>query len=94
MRDYTYIDDAIDALLILVTSDEAENNIFYLGSGVGTKFSTMASMVVEICRSGNLKFIPYPDDAKSMEVGDFVVDPSKLKSLGWTINNPFKLKDY
>ncbi len=84
LRDYNYVENAIDALLLCATKEEAKNEIFYLGSNIGTKFKDMVSTIVEAVSKGNIKFVPYPTVAKKIEIGDFIVDYSKLRnSLGW-----------
>ncbi len=81
LRDYTYISDCIDALIKLAISDKANCEIFYLGSGIGTKFIDMAKLIVKITGSGKIVFKEYPESAKNIEIGDFVVDNTKLKKL-------------
>ena len=81
LRDYNYIENALDALLLCATKEKAKNEIFYLGSNIGTKFKDMASMIVEIVNKGKIEFIPYPPSAKKIEIGDFIVDYAKLNNL-------------
>jgi len=84
LRDYNYIDNVVDALILACIEENAIGEIFYLGSNVGTKFKDMAKKIVEIVGKGQLKYVPYPDTAKKIEIGDFVVNPKKLKEkLGW-----------
>ncbi len=91
LRDYNYVENAIDALLLCATKEEAKNETFYLGSNIGTKFKDMASTIVEVVGKGTIKFVPYPTAAKKIEIGDFIVDYTKLrKSLGWEPKISFK----
>jgi len=83
LRDYTYIDDCISALELIRTSNSTDNETYYLGSGIGTEFHTMAELVVKSVGKGGIRYIPYPRNAKSIEIGDFIVNNTKLKSIGW-----------
>ncbi len=41
--------------------------------------------VIDIAGSGEIKFIPWPDDRKRIETGDYVADFSKIQTeLGWS----------
>jgi len=91
LRDYNYIDNVIDALLLSAIKKSAIGEIFYLGSNIGTKFRDMAEEIVETVGKGKIVYIPYPENAKKIEVGDFIVNPKKLKEkLNWEPRVSFK----
>jgi len=51
----------------------------------------MATLIVNVVGKGKVEYIPYPPDAKKIEIGDFVVDFSKLeKLLEWKPKIPFR----
>lgn len=81
LRDYNFVENAIDALLLCATNDKAKGEIFYLGSNKGVKFKDMANTIIDIVGKGEIQYIPYPSTAKKIEIGDFIVDFSKLKNL-------------
>ena len=84
LRDYNYVENTIDALLLCASEENAKNETFYLGSNIGTKFKDMAQTIIDVVGKGEMKFIPYPTDANKMEIGDFIVDYSKLnEKLNW-----------
>jgi len=80
-RDYNYISNTLDALLLCASKNEANGEIFYLGTNRGILFKNMAQKIVDIAGSGSIRFVPYPETAKKIEIGDFVVDSSKLQNM-------------
>lgn len=83
LRDYLFIDDLVDALLVVGAKKEAEGQVFNIGSGVGTPFLNMAQEVLRLApeTSSKIEFIDWPKDAKEKETGDFVADIEKVRSV-------------
>lgn len=46
-RDFVYIDDVVDATILALTKDEANNQVFGIGSGVATDVLTVATTLVK-----------------------------------------------
>ncbi len=84
VRDFNYVDDAIDAILLAATSDECNGHIFNLGSAERFNFVDLAKLCIEINGGGSYKLIPYPPDRKPIDIGDYYADFSLIqKKLGW-----------
>jgi UDP-glucose 4-epimerase len=79
-RDFNYIDDVIDAL-ILIAEKEAYGEVFNLG-GENASVLDLAKAVSESI-GGSYEIVPYPDEVKRVEVGDFIASYDKIKKLGW-----------
>ena len=96
LRDFNYIDDVVDALLLLAVSEKTAGEFYNLGCCIfknnekrifGNNLATiknLAEKIVEIAGKGEIKIIPYPSDRKSVEPGHFAADISKIAGLGWT----------
>jgi len=83
-RDYIYIDDAVDALLLLGAAPEADGGLYNVGSGTGTPLVDMAGAIVEMAGSGRLAFTEWPRIAQQVETGDFVADITRIAcEIGW-----------
>lgn len=84
LRDFNYVDDVTRAFLLAGAMKESEGEAFNLGSGKPIKFVEMVRGIVEAAGSGSYRHIPWPDERKRIEPGDFAADFSKIqRSLGW-----------
>lgn len=83
VRDYSFVDDITNAFLIVGEKNEAEGEAYNLGSGTPLKFREMAEKVVKFAGGGRIETVPWPDGYKNIEVGDYRVNISKIKALGW-----------
>lgn len=84
LRDYTYVDDMLEAFLLAGSRPEAIGRVYNAGAREQVRFVDMVKMIVEVAGQGGHEFVPWPDDYKKIEVGDFVADNSRIeKELGW-----------
>lgn len=81
IRDYIYIDDLIDGILLSSTLDESNGEIFNLGSGRGTSFKNMIYEIIKLVGNGKIEHIPWPKDYENIETGDTIPSISKLQSI-------------
>jgi len=84
LRDYIFIDDAVDALLRMGADPASDGRAYNVGSGTGTRFVDMARAVMAAAGGGRLEFVPWPRLAEQIETGDFVADVGRIRGeLGW-----------
>ena len=84
IRDYNYIDDVVDAFLLVAGSNHWNGSIFNLGNDEPISLKATAKIMIEENLAGNFIFEPFPIDLKKIDVGDFYSDFSKIKKmLGW-----------
>jgi len=84
LRDFTYVDDAVDALLMVAQSEEAEGQIFNLGGDCVISLEDLARLLIEVNGSGDYIVRPFPPDRKQIDIGDYYTDFSRIHSaLGW-----------
>jgi UDP-glucose 4-epimerase len=50
-RDFTYVDDAVDATLVALLSPKSEGMVFNLGTGVETRVTELAQIIARLMRS-------------------------------------------
>jgi len=87
LRDYLFIDDLIDVLLRAGTIPAAKNRIYNIGSGAPIRLVDMAGKVISLARKGQIKHVPWPEDALKAETGDFYANIAAARSeLGWSPN--------
>ncbi len=84
IRDFNYIDDVIEALLIVAANDAADGQIYNLGSDDPINLLNLARLMIEVNGGGDFQMRPFPDDRKRIDIGDFYGDYRKIRSkLGW-----------
>jgi UDP-glucose 4-epimerase len=83
-RDFNYVDDAVRALLLAAARDEAVGEIYNLGDGEVLSLLELAELLVEVNGSGSYRIVPFPDDRKAIDIGDYYSDFGKIRrELGW-----------
>lgn len=80
-RDFIYVDDVVDSMILAAQSALANGEVFFVGSGKETAFVDMVRLIIEIAGSGRWKFVPWPPERKSIEVGDVALDLAKIQKL-------------
>ena len=80
-RDFTYVDDAVEAFLLAGSRDEADGEIFNLG---GARAADLAARARRARRARPYRLVPFPADRKAIDIGDYYADDRKLRErLGW-----------
>ncbi len=103
LRDFNYVDDVVDAMLISMASDKTDNKAYNLGSFIRKKgkyqdignnicsVGEAAKKIVEIAETGSYKKIPYPEEKKSIEPGHVYLDATKIHNeIGWEPKTSFE----
>jgi len=88
-RDYVYIDDVVDAFVRSAISDRANNETFFVGSGVETVFVDMVQEIVRAVGKGEITYVPFPAAREKIDIKRFVVTCEKIEqALGWRAQVP------
>ncbi len=84
-RDFTYVDDCVEALLLASTRPEAIGRVFNLGSSEVVSLEELATMMTDLVPGSTYQLIPFPEDRKRIDIGDYFGDTTLIsQSLGWT----------
>ncbi len=79
LRDFVYIADAIDALMLCGFSARARNAVFNIGSGTSHSMLEAARLVQELA-GATVRFQAWPDEYQVVESGDYTADISKART--------------
>jgi UDP-glucose 4-epimerase len=91
LRDFTYVDDAVDALLMVAKSAEADGQIFNLGGDSVISLKDLADLLIEVNGEGRSLIRPFPNDRRRIDIGDYYADFSRIRSLlGWEPKVPLR----
>ncbi|MEK6829948.1 MAG: GDP-mannose 4,6-dehydratase [Nanoarchaeota archaeon] len=96
LRDFNYVDDVVEAMLMTMTSGKTNGGIYNLGSyrrkngkfeDVGNNTRTVgesAKIITRLAGTGECKEIPYPEERKAIEPGHVYLDATKIfEDIGW-----------
>jgi UDP-glucose 4-epimerase len=84
LRDFTYVDDAVEALMLAAGDESANGCVFNLGGEGVVSLVNLAKLLVEQNGTGEFTVKEYPGDRKQIDIGDYYADYSMITSqLGW-----------
>jgi UDP-glucose 4-epimerase len=84
LRDFTYVDDAVDAFLLAAARPEAIGQVFNLGGPPPITLQRLAEILVEINRRGSFVVRTFPSERKRIDIGDYYADDRLIgHALGW-----------
>lgn len=87
-RDLVYVDDVVSAIKV-ITQKGTSGELYWISSGNKMWFYDLGNWLEELTRA-KVKYVESPQYTKKVDVGNFVVDNSKLRLLGWEIKTPIK----
>ena len=84
LRDYTFVDDCVEAMLLAAGLEAANGQIFNLGGAQVLSLLDMANIVVEQNGSGTFAIREFPAERLKIDIGDYYCDWTKIReTLGW-----------
>ena len=91
LRDFTYVDDAVDALLLAATSEKTNGQVMNLGGDCVISLKDLADLLVDVNGAGEYAIRPYPADRKPIDIGSYYADFRLIQSvLGWKPKVPLR----
>ena len=83
-RDYLYIEDLVDAFLRSGFSETARGKIYNIGDNRSVSIMELAEMAVSAAGDGEIIRVPWPEDYRAIETGDYQSDTTRAQQeLGW-----------
>jgi len=92
LRDFTYVDDAVEAFLVAAAREEATGKIFNIGGVERISLRQLAEALVEIA-GDKASFVvrEFPAERKKIDIGDYYSDGSLIAQLlGWKPRTPIR----
>jgi len=85
LRDFTYVDDCVEALILAASNDLSQGKIFNLGGAEApVRLDELAALLVEVNQGGSYQLMEFPEERRRIDIGDYYSDSSLIQStLGW-----------
>jgi UDP-glucose 4-epimerase len=88
-RDFLYVEDAVEAILLTAMEERCEGEVFNLVSGKPVTVAEAAEAVSKLAGSA-WRCVSYPPDRNAVEPGSIRLDGTKLRNvLGWEPSSDF-----
>jgi UDP-glucose 4-epimerase len=83
LRDFNYVDDAVNAFLLAGARDEAIGHVYNLGDDRHISLRELADLLVTL-HDGSYRVEPFPEERRSIDIGDYFADYAEIRdALGW-----------
>jgi dTDP-glucose 4,6-dehydratase/UDP-glucose 4-epimerase len=83
-RDFTFVDDCVDALMLAADSPIAAGHVYNLGSTEVISLAELAALLIEVAGEGSYELVPFPADRKQIDIGDYYGSSALIEAeLGW-----------
>lgn len=83
-RDFNYVDDVVEALLLAAATDKTNGEVYNIGTGMPVSVLETMKAIIKAAGKGSYSLINFPEDKKKIEVGDYFTDHSKFTGVtGW-----------
>ena len=90
-RDFTFVEDAVKAFLVAAARPEAEGEVFNVGGDSPVSLLELAELLIEAAGGGSYRLVPFPDERRVIDIGDYFADDSKIRDrLGWRPTVPLR----
>jgi UDP-glucose 4-epimerase len=84
LRDYLFIDDLVESLLMIALKNDAYGEVYNIGSGTPLNFIDLANKIISIAGSGKTEYSEFTTERKALEPGDYYADITKIKkAVNW-----------
>ena len=91
LRDFTYVDDAVEAMLMAAASPVSAGRTFNLGGDGAISLKALADLLAEVHGGARYLIRDFPADRKSIDIGDYYSDYDCIRNtLGWAPRVPLR----
>ncbi len=84
IRDFNYVDDVVEALLLAAAHPDTDGQVYNLGGDEPISLAELARLLVDVNGGGSYRLVPFPADRQRIDIGDYYGDYSRIRAqLGW-----------
>jgi UDP-glucose 4-epimerase len=84
LRDFNYVTDVVDAMLLAASTDNAHGKVMNLGGSEVISLRDLALVLMTMVDDGRFRLIEFPSDRKAIDIGDYYGNFELATNvLGW-----------
>ncbi len=88
LRDFTFVDDVVQALMLAATSPAVDGGAFNLSGEPVVSLEELAQLLAGMS-GGRFEVRPFPPERLRIDIGDYHADDRRFRALtGWTPKTP------
>ena len=81
LRDFTFVDDVVEAFLMAGANDAANGQVLNVGAIEPISLRELADLLIEVAGSGSYELVPFPAERKAIDIGSVYVDDRKIRRV-------------
>jgi UDP-glucose 4-epimerase len=83
-RDLNYVDDAVEAMLMVGPAEETHGEIYNLGHPQVVTLLEFVETLLRLCPGSRHELVPFPEDTRQIDIGDYYGSFERLRqAIGW-----------
>ena len=84
LRDFVFVDDAVEAFLLAGASDACDGGTYNVGGAEPISLRDLVQRLFRAAGTGRVRYVDWPWEKKAIDIGDFYADSTKLmRAVGW-----------
>jgi nucleoside-diphosphate-sugar epimerase len=84
LRDFTYVDDCVEAMLTAAASPKADGRVYNLGGNSIISLAELAETLTRTWGRGEYTVRDFPEERKKIDIGDYYANDTRIREeLGW-----------
>jgi UDP-glucose 4-epimerase len=81
LRDFTYVDDVVEAFLLAGMLDAANGQVFNVGAQQPISLREVTELLIDVAGTGRYRLQPFPAERKVIDIGSIYIDDRKLRRV-------------
>lgn len=91
LRDFTYVDDCVDAILLAAAYPHANGRVYNLGGDSVVSLRELADLLRELHPNTSYILREFPAERKKIDIGDYYSNDARIREeLGWQTKTPLR----
>jgi UDP-glucose 4-epimerase len=83
LRDFTYVDDAVEALILAAAMPETDGQVYNIGGDPPVSLADLGRLLVRV-GGGSFEIKAFPPERKQIDIGNYYADDRKFRqATGW-----------
>ena len=84
VRDFVYVDDAVDGFLRAAADELCWGDVFNVGGDEPISHRSLVSLLLGVAGTGSVRYVDWPPEKKRIDIGSFYSDSTRFRATtGW-----------